>query len=228
MNPAGSANWTLHWLQASGDLSNWQSAITEQAVEAKNAIERLLPAPALDILVQALPGQVIPEVGLVGYAFRHNLFSLTVDPQNRNFAASLNNGTLLRQIIHEAHHCLRMAGPGYGHTLGEALVSEGLAGRFVSYLLGSEPEPWERAIGLPDLLAAPPDNSQLARRDYDHAAWFFGTNSDFPRWLGYSLGYQLADHWLAQSPAVNGEEWISVAADTVIAAGTRAGLVIKS
>jgi len=179
----------------------------------------------LDILVQRLQGEVITETGLVGYTYRSSLFSLTVDPDNPNFVASLANGTLLRQIIHEVHHCLRMAGPGYGRTLGEALISEGLAGQFVRHLLNSEPEPWECAIDLPSLLKAPPAHCLLNTRHYDHAAWFFGTTADYPRWLGYSLGYQLVEHWIEESSTVSGDKWISVDAETVIAAGVRAGLI---
>ena len=60
------------------------------------------------------------------------MFSMTLDPDNPNFAASLEGGAVHRHIVHEVHHCLRMAGPGYGWTLGEALVSEGLAGQFAA------------------------------------------------------------------------------------------------
>lgn len=225
MKPVTSASWTLHWLQASGSLNEWQSAITEQANSARQAMEELLLPPNLDILVQCLPGQVIPEIGLVGYAYRSNLFSLTVDPSNPNFVTSLNNGTLKRQLIHEAHHCLRMAGPGYGRTLGEVLISEGLAGQFVSHLLRSEPEPWECAIDLKTLLSTPSPYRVLNTRDYDHAAWFFGTTTDYPRWLGYSLGYQLVGHWIAQSHPISSEDWVSVAAEAVLETGIRSGLI---
>ncbi|MFX5570653.1 DUF2268 domain-containing putative Zn-dependent protease [Acinetobacter baumannii] len=29
-----------------------------------------------------------------------------------------------------------------------------------------------------------------SRDDHDHGAWFFGTGA-LPRWVGYSLGYQM-------------------------------------
>jgi hypothetical protein len=85
---------------------------------------------------------------------RESLFSLTLDPDNPNFERSLGDGDLRRTIAHEVHHCMRMAGPGYGWTLGEALVSEGLAGQFVHRLFGSPPEPWECAVSAGDWLEA--------------------------------------------------------------------------
>lgn len=39
---------------------------------------------------------------------------------------------------------LRLDGQGYGSTLGEFIVSEGLAGQFSLELFGGEPELWER------------------------------------------------------------------------------------
>ncbi|MES0476805.1 MULTISPECIES: DUF2268 domain-containing putative Zn-dependent protease [Citrobacter freundii complex] len=42
------------------------------------------------------------------------------------------------------HHAARWQGPGYGSTLGEALVSKGLADHFSLELFGGEPELWER------------------------------------------------------------------------------------
>ncbi|TXN19224.1 hypothetical protein FV217_22095, partial [Methylobacterium sp. WL9] len=41
--------------------------------------------------------------------------------------------------VHEEGRQAIAAGTGYGWTLGEALVSEGLAGRFVSHLFGTPP-----------------------------------------------------------------------------------------
>lgn len=83
------------------------------------------------------------------------MFSLTIDPANPNFAHSLRDGDLRRAVAHEAHRCMRMAGPGYGWSLGEALVSEGLAGHFASRLFDSPPAPWECAVTDEVLRAKP-------------------------------------------------------------------------
>ena len=166
--------WRLHWLEASGDLDPWRSTIAEEVEIARKAIAGVLPVSPLDILVQRLPGAVIPETGTTGLAMRPGLFSLTIDPDNPNFSRALRNGDLRRTVAHEAHHCLRMAGPGYGWTLGEALVSEGLAGQFVSRLFTSQPEPWECAVTNEVLAANLPDNATLVGNGHDHRAWFFG------------------------------------------------------
>ncbi len=214
-------DWQLHWLEADGDLSPWRELVTAEIEATRKIVAKLLPPPRLDILVQRLPGAVIPELGMVGHAYRKGLFALTLDPDNHNFTACVSDGSLRRQVAHEVHHCLRMAGPGYGRTLGEALVSEGLAGHFVRHLFGNPPEPWECAVGDEALKTHRPDTATLASRDYSHAAWFFGTKDGrLPRWLGYTLGYRIVGDWLASKPALNGDTRVNVPAETVLAACT--------
>ncbi|WP_419710610.1 DUF2268 domain-containing putative Zn-dependent protease [Pseudomonas sp. NFX224] len=88
-------------------------------------------------------------------------------------------------------------GPDYGSSLGEALVSEGLAGVFAQEVCGGLPEPWER-LDVSDIrrLVAMAE-SDWSRNDYGHDAWFFGA-ADLPRWLGYSLGFQLVKRFLLE------------------------------
>jgi uncharacterized protein YjaZ len=88
----------------------------------------------------------------------------------------------------------RWTRPGYGATLGEALVSEGLACVFETGFRGGVPPFWARALDARALrdaeaLARP----SLADRAYDHRAWFFGAPDDgLPRHVGYSLGFEIA------------------------------------
>lgn len=212
--------WTLHWLEASGDLSAYRAEITAAFEQSYRTVSAMLPPPRLDILIQRLSGVTIPGIGIAGYAQRSTMFSMTFDPDEPNFARCLCEGALERQILHEVHHCLRMAGPGYGHTLGEALVTEGLAGQFVRHLIGTPPEPWECAVAPEVLQAALPGAEELASTDYDHGVWFFGTASQ-PCRFGYTLGYQTAGRWLARAGEVDAATWVNVPAATVLAMGLR-------
>ena len=221
--------WRLHWLEAEGDLAPWRDAIAGEVEATRNLVARMVrsPLPPLDILVQRLAAAGIPEIGMVGHAYRKRLFALTVDPDNPRFVASLGNGALRRQIAHEVHHCLRMAGPGYGRTLGEALVSEGLAGRFTGWLFGSPPEPWERAVDIETMRCHAPDAAALHAKEYGHDAWFFGAGGRYPRWLGYTLGYYLVGEWQAMTGTVDGDTWVNVAAASVlVAARGRSGSLL--
>lgn len=63
-----------------------------------------------------------------------------------------------------------------------------------------------------------PDAAALTDPGYDHNAWFFGTGGHRPRWLGYTLGYQLVGQWLAGAGAIDAETWVNVPTDTVLTA----------
>ncbi len=88
--------WTLHWLEAEGNLRPWRAAIEAEIGAAHAAVSGLLPPPRLDILVQHLAGAGIPEIGMVGHAYRRGLFALTLNPANPRFAAALADGMLRR------------------------------------------------------------------------------------------------------------------------------------
>lgn len=210
--------WTLHWLEAEGTLAPWRAAIEVEISAGYHGVARLLPPPRLDIIIQRLAGWTIPEIGIVGNAYRPRCFGLTLDPDNPNFEPTLAAGALRRQVPHEVHHCLRMAGPGYGWTLGEALVSEGMAGRFTQLAFGNDPEPWECALDAEALRRHLPDRSVLEARGFDHGAWFFGTGGTHPRWLGYALGYALVGEWLAIEPRRDADTLVNTPAGEVLAA----------
>jgi hypothetical protein len=211
------SEWRLHWLEAEGDLGPWRSQTMSEIEVARAVISGLVSPPRLDILVERRAGEVIPEIGMMGRAYRKTLLALTLDPDNERFPPCLHAGALRRTVAHEVHHCLRMSGPGYGHTLGEVLVGEGLAGRFVGRLFGNPPEPWECAVGADVLRAHHPDAAALGSR-FDLAAWFFGAGGQRPRWLGYTLGYEIVGKWLEGAGEVDGSTWANVPAHIVLSA----------
>lgn len=218
--------WKLHWLEASGEVRQYESVIVREAETAFHHLSCVTDVPRLDILIQCVPEAVIPETGFAGRAYSSTLFGMAIDPANPNLSRELQNGRLIRQIVHEVHHCLRMRGPGYGWTLGEALVSEGLAGQFVCWLLETAAEPWECAIERSELQANPVPLTTLQSARYDHSAWFFGTGA-YRRWYGYTLGYQMVAAWHRRHRACPTENWFGVTADDVIAAALEEGLVTQ-
>jgi len=122
-------DWTVQCLGAEQLERALRDIVEAKIAAARQVIAQLVAPPVLDVKVQVFPGHVIPEIGMVGKACHKGMFVLSLDAGNPNPARCLLDGTLRRQVAHEVPHCLRMAGPGYGRTFGEALVSEGLAGR---------------------------------------------------------------------------------------------------
>ena len=191
--------WTLHWLDARDGVAPYIAAVEAAVADVRERAASIVALPPLDLVVAAVPGRSIPEIGHVGHSFYPGAIYLTLDPENPSLADNLGQ-PLARMIAHEVHHALRWETVGYGTTLGEALVSEGLAGHFVTQLFASPPELWERALDEAALAAAASEaQGALEAPRYDHAAWFFGAGP-YPRWAGYTLGYAVVGAWLAAEP----------------------------
>jgi len=190
-------NINLHFLNAQNQLSAHREWLHRCLTETFARSDRLMPLPAVDVVVKA-GAFVIPEKGHLGFCPESGLITITVDPQSPAFCQN-DAQSLERMFAHELHHAARRAAVGYGATLGEVIVSEGLAGHFALEVFAGEPEPWER-LSAEDVTPWLPSLFELwDSRDYDHNAWFFGTGS-LPRWLGYSAGFQLLSRYFAANP----------------------------
>lgn len=152
-----------------------------------------------DVTITVRPDrtQAIGGWGVGGFTPDGRTVNLYIDPAFPNLAAVLEP-RIAQMLAHELHHAARFRGPGYGRTLLEACVSEGLADRFALELLGGDVPPWSVALQGAEL------TEWLARATpafdatgYDHAAWFFGSRLDTPRWAGYAVGYHLVTRYQA-------------------------------
>lgn len=112
-------------------------------------------------------------------------------------------------IAHEMHHAMRFQSIGYPKTLGDAFVSEGLAGRFVEELFQNDPEPWEHAFSRLELQEyVPLAQKNFNNSDYDYAEWTAGTGG-LPRWLGYTLGYEIVGDFIANNSGARASNLVS-------------------
>ena len=192
-------SWHLHLLNARGMLTLWEHVIRDGIERARLRAAGCVELPVLDLVVQAVKDGGIPELGHVGHAPRPGAIFITLDPDNPNLVRHMGEA-FERMVVHELHHALRWDAVGYGRTLGEAIVSEGLAGRFVQELFGGEGEPWDRALTEEQFAALLPRLRQdLKAERYNHAAWFFG-RGDLPRWAGYGFAWEIVGKYLARSP----------------------------
>ena len=208
------APWTLHWLNARGAVTPYIVAVEAAVADVRRRAAQVVTLPSLDLVVSAVPGSGIQEIGHVGQ-FYCGTISLMLDPDNPRLADNLGE-PLARIIAHELNHALRWETVGFGTTLGEALVGEGLAGQFVAQLFASPPEPWEQALEETEratvIRAA---QAELDVPRYDHNVWFFGTGCH-PHWAGYRLGYAIVGAWLAAKPGRTAAEATSVPASEIL------------
>lgn len=94
---------------------------------------------------------------------------------------------LVATINHELHHMARWQNPGYGETLGGAILSEGIATFYEEMVSGWLP-PWSQSEISGQVL-----NNAIASWDdkkYNHSNWF--SSGKYGKWVGYTIGYRLA------------------------------------
>ncbi|MDA8249112.1 MAG: DUF2268 domain-containing putative Zn-dependent protease [Rhodospirillales bacterium] len=213
--------WTLHWLQAAGSLAPWRSRIRAEIDAAFDAIARIMRPPRVDIVIHQIPHWPVPELGFGGSTPSCNTIFLGFDTSHPAMEDRLAGG-LRRVVVHEAHHSMRQAGPGYGTRLAEALVSEGLADHFTLEVLGGAPDPWCLALSDGDVMrAAKAAEPVLWDPDIDLARWFRGDRRGVLPWSGYSLGWRLVDRYLEHLPDGRASALARVPAETVLALAWR-------
>jgi uncharacterized protein YjaZ len=168
---------------------------------AERQVVPLLPLQGrVTVAVGIDPARTIRETGIGARAWAADRIDVWIDPSHP-WVDAAGEEELLAMLAHELLHCARWTRPGYGATLGEALISEGLACVFETGFRGGIPPFWARAldeVGLreAEALARP----RLAERGYDHRDWFFGApERGLPRHLGYSLGFELVARHVRRS-----------------------------
>lgn len=140
---------------------------------------------------------IIPQLGLGAWATHSIAVAVDIDSDQ------LENGLayLPALVAHETHHVWRFTSDnGSPQGLAAAAVAEGLADHFAREVYPDiPPAPWTRAIPETDhvdwwnrLTTADGDDVGMD----DHDRWFFGTD-DVPKWVGYTLGWELVDDYLA-------------------------------
>lgn len=195
--------WTLHLLNARKRLIPVMSQIRATAREAVARVGDHAELPPFDLVVRAGDGPV-PDGGIIARSPGPGVIEVTLAPDRADTAP------LLRVLVREMAHLIRWDGPGYGRSLGEVLVSEGVAGHFVLHILGGPPDACD-SVRPPSGVARQAMN-EWARRDYDHARWFEG-KGDLRKWTGHGLGHRLIAEHLGQNPDVSATSLATAPAD---------------
>lgn len=177
--------------------------LKESARKVHTRVERFLPHTWPDIVIDARPGRrnliaagghAEPGSGFVYveiYPEFHGDFERQLPFDFRN------------ALVHELNHSHSILnGPGYGRTLVEAMISEGLAEAFTLQM-------YPKAELLSESVLTPEQERSLwqtarpllhERETLEsHGRWFFGKD-DLPNATGYALGLSLVQSYLKHHP----------------------------
>ncbi len=199
-------NIHIHIFEANGKLTKHKAFLLEELQGVLKRFALKLPLHDLDIVVTHDPGSVIPETGECGRAFSAHLFYIYLDSKRKDFKTIVKE-KIPGTIAHEGHHVLRWGTAGYGETLGEAVISEGLACHCEEELTGQR-QPWDHALSELQLKKYTVSvKRNFNKKPYDHYQWFYnGRKKGIPRWTGYSVGYYLVEQYLKKHPGKHAYE----------------------
>lgn len=210
--PSVAAENTIRFDDASGLLRSQEQAIREMLASTLARVTAVLPLTGVTITVHADASRAIGGYGVGGFTPDARTVDLYLDPAFPGLAELLPS-RLPPMLAHELHHAQRWRGPGYGRTLLEAMVSEGLADHFAIELLGVPVPPWCDAFGHDQssryLELARPELDSAA---YSHERWFFVQSATLPRWTGYTLGFRLVESYQAAHPGAPAADLVNTPA----------------
>lgn len=208
----------VHILATSKEMRPHAARLRRVTQRAVAAVKKCLPLKDVDIVLYHYPERTIPEFGIGGFTPDANTVFIALNPRNSKFERSVKK-ELFSTLVHELHHAVRCRTIGYGSTLWNSLIFEGLADHFDMEISGrKKPPPWSRALTEKQkkiwLKRAQPILHRPHFSPQDYRVWFIGSKkSAIPRWTGYTLGYDVVAAYLRTHPTEAASSLVSVPAD---------------
>ncbi len=199
----------LHKLNAHGRFDSLVTKLDDLFSDGLKCIGEKSPLESINVDVVISEGDfVIPEFCFGGYCPSSEQIMLFFDLENKNLNAHLD-AKFISNLGHEIHHCFRYQGVGYGETLKEAIVSEGLACHFETELRNGCIPFYAKAVNQEsiDTLYSKMLN-EATDLNYDHNAWFYGSEAEsIPRYAGYALGYFIVSNYIEKTGVPASQLW---------------------
>jgi hypothetical protein len=183
-------------------------------------ISALLPGPPTTITVTYDSSAVIPQTGSNGYTNPGTgRITIWLGQTKQASFRRIAQLWLARALSHEVDHSVRiLAGPGFGGTLLQEVVSEGISSAFDMAAFPGTPNPWDRAISPSQECALWQQAQPLLEQTGLYDDWMFGVPG-IPHWTGFTIGYDMVTAYRQHHP---GMSWsaITAASATTIFAGS--------
>lgn len=176
-------------------LDNNMAAIKRAFERAQKSVSEALRLNEVDVVCIADKYRVIPETGMSGFTPNRHLVYLYVDA-----AKTLDEDELYATLCHEFAHVKRYEASGYGETLLDSIIFEGLAVAFeeempsgqgtffVNYMKSNNNAPLSEKI-----------KKHFGDRQFSHFHWFIEESDELPRWTGYRVGYYLVTQYMEKT-----------------------------
>lgn len=156
-----------------------------------------------------------------GYTPTKDWVQLSFDMTGKKFPQSVIIEHRVRPVVfHELAHVARHVAPGFGSTLREHLISEGLADVFEGeHCEHDVAPPYAAAEG--EVATSQKVFEAYTGESYSYHQWFITGTDSLPQYAGHKLGFTLVSQYRAQHPNMSWPEFARIAADTVYAKLTK-------
>ena len=209
----------INYVKTNPDLSNHQKSELDKIIRKHALIAgRILDIPYVTITIYPKSDRTIPETGEGGYAPSGDWLQIFIDLKNKNYNPKfIINNLTPGTVYHEMNHIARWRTVGYGKTLLEAIVTEGLASAFEKDQWKKFTAPWTRSnkAEISNFLKIMKNRDKKKDSEYNHAEWFFGKGK-LPRWIGYKLGAHIIESMRGNFPKLSWRQLMAMKASEII------------
>jgi len=179
------------FLETEGKLLKNERKLLKEVIRnhARNA-GLILDVPIVNITIYPNSDFTMLETGEGGYTPSMDWFHIYINPAKKKIELDkIIKNIIPATVYHEMSHVSRWKNTGYGRSLLDVIVTEGLANVFSGEQWKKYKAPWnnyskKEIIKLLDLLKKRKKSND---KNYNHDEWFYGTGK-LPRWTGYKLG----------------------------------------
>lgn len=148
------------------------------------------------VIIEAQDFFTIPKLGIGGSAVGKSCIEVKINFSRKDLQKIINV-ELPATICHEFAHLARENSVGYGKTLLDSFVSEGISCFVEKSILPDKNIPYIRKIRDEQKLWNKA-KKLLEKTKYDYSEWFFGSGK-LPKWTGYRFGFLLVENFVKKN-----------------------------
>ena len=155
--------------------------------------------------------------GVDGHAMSGGVLQIRIDLRDSIYSVKELLGTPLQAVVyHECNHIARWQGPGYGWSLLEATISEGVATVYEKMKTDAHEMPHANYSNVEELLEVYRIRDKTNDTSYNYNAWFLGFDPKYPKFIGYKVGTYIIEKVLELNPDLSVKQLTTMEVDEII------------
>ena len=187
-------------LNATGKLNKYTSLVEERIQYSLDIIKNYFKIDCIDITVAPFhKGDESPS-GIGGYSLNPHRVELLLDCDRRDLDKVIDN-ELESVLAHEIHHSIRIGLGIPSDTLGQQIITEGMACHFELVVTGGKlPSLFDDLKNYDWVGSLEQMKPLLDKKNQSVNKYFLGSDPDeFPKYTGYWVGFNLISLYLKKN-----------------------------